>query len=258
MIRHQLRAVAGITLSEQKMPMVYGRLSRRIRDLRLTCFADYLTYLAQHPEEYQGFINALTTNKTHFFRELHHFEFLAQTLIPCWRLQPQRPIHIWSAACSTGEEPYSIAATLLAEGADLLSQVKVLATDLDTQVLATARDGVYAGAAVNGIPPSYLKAGFVKGKGTFQGAIQPKQQCRDLILFKQLNLFADWPFRQAMDVIFCRNVLIYFDKPTQYRLLERFWQLLAPGGVLFLGHTESVGPLSGQFSAVGQTAYIKH
>lgn len=258
LIRHKLRAVAGITLSDQKMPMVYGRLSRRVRELQLTSFADYLTFLEQHAEEYECFINAMTTNKTHFFRESHHFDYLAQTLIPRWRLEPQHPVHIWSTACSTGEEPYSIAATLLASGEDLIPRVKVLATDLDTKVLATAREGIYDASAVSGIPAPSLKAGFVKGKGPYQGVIQPKQRCRDLVLFKQLNLFADWPFKYPMDVIFCRNVLIYFDKPTQHLLLERFWQLLAPGGVLFLGHSESLGPLANQFSAVGQTVYTKH
>ncbi|ODP95689.1 chemotaxis protein CheR [Salinivibrio sp. SS3] len=248
----------GIFLADKKKNMVYGRLVRCLRRTGMATFDDYFALVEQSKDERVAFVNALTTNKTQFFRERHHFEFLARELIPYWQAAKQKRIRIWSAGCSTGEEPYTIAAVLAGHG--LLERqwdVQILATDLDTHVLNTARKGFYSLDAVHSIPEIYLQNGFLKGKGVKQDLFKAKRQLRDAIRFEPLNLKGEWPHKQAMDAIFCRNVMIYFDRATQQRLLERFWNQLVPAGVLFIGHSEGLGKMAEQFDNLGHTIYRK-
>jgi chemotaxis protein methyltransferase CheR len=257
-----IKARVGIDLGSNKQSLVYGRLARRLRALGMHDFADYLA-LVEDPvsDEAERFVNAITTNVTEFFRENHHFEFVARTVLPAiWRRTgagAQR-VRFWSAGCSTGEEPYSLAMVLrenpppasTAGGWD----IKVLATDLDTDVLAHARDGIYPAERVEKIAPARLKRFFTKARvGT---SYQASPELRSLITFKQLNLMdASWPMQGPFDVIFCRNVVIYFDDATKRALVERYRQLLGSGGYLLLGHSESmVGSTTG-FESCGLTIY---
>ncbi len=259
-IQQRMLLLAGITLGEQKMQMVYSRLARRLRKLNLRSFSQYLQRLEQgDAAETVEFINALTTNKTSFFREMHHFDYMRANLIPEWRNHRGiRPIRIWSSACSTGEEPYSIGSLLLAEGlSSELFNIKILATDLDSRVLATAMAGIYPVDAAQQIPPQPLRSGFLKGKGAHSGYMRASADLRELIAFRQLNLNSTWPFQDKFDLIFCRNVMIYFDPSTQHRLLKRFWHHLHPGGILMLGHSETLGEMRTQFEAIGRTIYRK-
>lgn len=262
-IRRIINEVAGISLADGKRELVYSRLSRRLRQHGLRCFGDYCNFLESSgpaSDEMREFINALTTNLTSFFRESHHFEFLAQELIPALireRSFSNRRIRIWSAGCSTGEEPYSIAMvlreTLPAVGWD----VKVLATDLDSNVLATAERGVYEWSRVKDLPETRLRRWFQKGSGEQSGLVRTAPALRSLITFRQLNLMDDWPMRGPFDLVFCRNVVIYFDKPTQRTLFERFADLLIAQGHLFVGHSESLFKVTERFVPLGKTIYRK-
>ncbi|WBA09073.1 CheR family methyltransferase [Salinivibrio kushneri] len=248
----------GIFLADKKKSMVYGRLARCLRRTGMATFDDYFALVEQSKDERVAFINALTTNKTQFFRERHHFEFLAHQLIPQWQAAKQKRIRIWSAGCSTGEEPYTIASVLAGHGMlEGQLDVQILATDLDTQVLNIASNGTYSLEVAHTIPKAYLQNGFLKGKGIKQELFKAKRQLRDVISFKQLNLKGEWPHKQAMDAIFCRNVMIYFERDTQQRLIERFWQQLVPGGVLFIGHSEGIGKMAEKFDNLGHTMYRK-
>ncbi|SIO04562.1 protein-glutamate O-methyltransferase CheR [Salinivibrio sp. ES.052] len=249
----------GIFLADKKKSMVYGRLVRCLRRTGMANFDDYFAMVERSMDERVAFINALTTNKTQFFRERHHFEFLAHQLIPQWQQAKKKRIRIWSAGCSTGEEPYTIAAVLSGHGMLNGGQldVQILATDLDTQVLNTANNGTYSLEVAHTIPKAYLKEGFLKGKGVKQDLFKAKQTLRDAISFKQLNLKGDWPHKQTMDAIFCRNVMIYFERDTQQWLIERFWHQLTPGGVLFIGHSEGIGKMADKFENLGHTMYRK-
>ncbi|MCF8777263.1 protein-glutamate O-methyltransferase CheR [Vibrio sp. IRLE0018] len=248
----------GIYLSDHKRAMVYGRLSRKLREKGLKRFCDYRECIENNPEDRMAFINALTTNKTHFFREIHHVEFLESHLVPYWQEQGKRAVKIWSAGCSTGEEPYSYLASLHRSGFfDGVIDCKLLATDLDTNVLSRAQLGVYDDTALESIPQPYLKGNFLRGKGAQAGKIKVKEILKTHVTFRQLNLLDDWPMKQKFDLISCRNVMIYFDKPTQQRLLERFYHQLHDDGVLFIGHSESVGTNGQLFKHLGKTIYIK-
>ncbi|NLS11934.1 protein-glutamate O-methyltransferase CheR [Vibrio sp. SM6] len=248
----------GIFLSDQKRNMVYGRVSRKLREKGLRRFADYRQCIESDEQDRRRFINAITTNKTHFFRESHHIDFLEQQLVPKWRGQAKRSISIWSAGCSTGEEPYSYLAALkwtgMLEGEQ---EVTLLATDLDTDVLATAAAGVYPQAALDSIPHRYLKGAFLRGCGAQQGKIKVQKSLQQYVRFCALNLLDAWPSNLKFDLISCRNVLIYFDKETQQNLIHRFYQHLHPDGVLFLGHSESVGAQAARFQHLGKTIYTK-
>ncbi|ROQ24808.1 CheR family methyltransferase [Gallaecimonas pentaromativorans] len=248
-VRSRIFDMAGIRLSDQKDKMVYSRLSRRIRELGLGDFSQYLRFLDSSRDEQVHFVNALTTNKTQFFRESHHFDFLAELAAG-----HSEPLRVWSAACSTGEEPYSIAAQLVALGRE---QDRILATDLNTQVLHTAETGFYDINEAANIPPGILKQTFLKGTGRHSGLMQPSRALRARVSFRQLNLIGPWPFKQSFDVIFCRNVMIYFDKPTQNRLVTRFCQQLKPGGYLLLGHAEGLDKAQRDFVSIGKTIYQK-
>ena len=255
--RELLYQRAGIALHDSKKHMVYARLARRVRTRGLRSFAEYLDLLqgGQEEDEWQGFINALTTNLTSFFREPHHFEMLREHARRR-RPAPER-FRVWSAAASTGEEPYSIAITLLELWRDPGGGgFELLASDIDTQVLAQAARGVYPLERVAGLAPHLLKRYFDKGAGANAGWARLKRQPREAPLFFQFNLAASaWPDLGRFDVIFCRNVLIYFDKATQADILSRMASCLKPDGLLFLGHSENIAHLTDAFAGCGRTAY---
>lgn len=253
--------LTGIHLADNKRELVYGRVTRRLRALRLQTFAEYIGLLESGDVgELDQFTNMITTNLTSFFREMHHFEFLTSEVIP--ELMKNKPrgsrIRIWSAGCSTGEEPYSIAMALRESVAGLNGwDVKILATDLDSEVLAHGAAGVYTDDRVNGIPTAYLDKYFEKGSGPNRGKVRVKQEVREMITFRRLNLMENWPMKGPMDVIFCRNVVIYFDKPTQTRLFSKFANMLADDGRLFVGHSEALYKVTDKFELLGKTVYKK-
>lgn len=248
----------GIYFSDKKKAMVYGRVSRQLRRLGLSGFGQYRSVIEQDPKERVYFINCLTTNKTQFFREYHHFEFLEKVLLDEWSQRGKHEVRLWSAGCSTGEEPYSLLASLYQSGAfDMFDSVELTATDLDTNVLSHAKRGIYSDDAIATIPPKYLNPCFVKGKGGQQGKIKIASGLQNCVTFSQLNLLEPWKFTDKFDLISCRNVMIYFDKQTQHDLIQRFYQALQPNGVLFLGHSESVPASMDGFHHLGHTIYVK-
>ncbi|MEF1284509.1 protein-glutamate O-methyltransferase CheR [Vibrio sp. M250220] len=248
----------GIFFSDRKRTMVYGRISRQLRRLGLRRFRDYRPMIEQDPSEQANFINCLTTNKTQFFREYHHFEFLEKVLVKEWREQGLSKLRIWSAGCSTGEEPYSFVASLhWAQAFDQFEDIRLTATDLDTKVLQHAQRGIYSDDAIKTIPSKYLKPSFVRGTGAQQGNIKCRIGLQKYIQFRQLNLLESWDFSEPFDLISCRNVMIYFDRQTQAKLIKRFYQQLKPNGVLFIGHSESVPANLDLFHHVGHTIYVK-
>lgn len=247
---------SGIALSEVKRNLVYSRLARRLRALKLDSFSAYCSVL-EHDDgsELEHFVNALTTNLTSFFREPKHFEYLARTLLPALRREPvEQPLRIWSAGCSTGEEPYSLAMTLDEERPGK-RDARILATDLDSSVIARARTGIYDAARVQNIPEATLKQWFQRGTGENSGSVRVRPAIRDRVTFRQLNLMEPWPMRKPFDIIFCRNVVIYFDRETQRRLFDRFAEQLRPGGHLFVGHSETLHKVSDRFRLLGNTIY---
>jgi chemotaxis protein methyltransferase CheR len=248
----------GLHLEQGKKPLVYARLARRVRALGLPGFADYCRLL-QHPaqeEERQRMLGALTTNVTQFFREAHHFALLATLLRPLLgRARQGARIRLWSAGCSTGQEPYSIAATILdaCPEADQLD-IRVLASDVDADVLARAQAGRYGVDELAGLSPAHRTSLF--GAGRQDGPIRP--ELRRLVTCRLLNLVSDWPMGGRFDAIFCRNVAIYFDQPTQQRLWVRFAERLPAGGMLFIGHSERVtGPAAAHLISAGVTTYSR-
>ena len=251
-IAERVYRYAGIRLPEAKREMVYARLARRVRTLGLVSFDDYMRYLELEPAEWEHCTNALTTNVTAFFREEHHFGILAEHARETVR--PGEPFRVWSAGCSTGEEPYSIAMCL----AEAIPghPFTVLATDLDTQVIATAREGVYPVASVLGLADARQKAFFLRGVGRHEGRARVRRELAAHVDFMRVNLMdADWPVAPGLDAVFCRNVMIYFDKPTQRRLVDRYASLLQPRGLFFAGHAESLLDQGRSFDLRGQTVY---
>ncbi len=248
----------GIFLSDQKRAMVYGRISRQLRALKLRSFGEYQKKIENDTATRIDFINSLTTNKTHFFREYHHFEYFEKVMLDEWRHTGKKRIRIWSAGCSTGEEPYSFVASMCKEGVlDWCDDLELLASDLDTSVLKKAQLGEYTSDALNSIPDDYLKPCFLKGVGSNEGKIKFANVFKKLIQFKQINLLESWPIQDKFDLISCRNVMIYFDKPTQEKLIRRYHQQLNPQGVLFIGHSETVGECADLFHNLGNTIYVK-
>jgi chemotaxis protein methyltransferase CheR len=248
---------AGIVLSEKKRAFIHGRLGRRLRALGLADFGQYCRLLETDAgdEERLNLINAVTTNHTSFFREGHHFDYLTKVVLPklVESNADSRRIRIWSAGCSTGEEPYTIAMTLRGHQPPLTGwNAKILATDLDTNVVSHAATGVYAADRIEGIPDTYRKR-YVTMRGDGQAAM--KDELCELITFAHLNLLNEWPMSGPFDVIFCRNVVIYFDKPTQRRLFDRYAEMLRPDGWLFIGHSESLLNVTDRFEPVGRTVY---
>lgn len=253
-IRKRIFQAAGIKLGDSKRQMVYSRIVRRLRSLQLNSFQQYLHFLDQHPEEIELFINALTTNLTSFFREPHHFQSLAQILTE--RYHQARPLRIWCAAASTGEEPYSIAITACETFKSLTPPVQILATDIDSQVLNTARLGIYAESRVKDLDSGLKKAYLFRGRGERQGLVRMRPELARLIRFQRLNLLdPNWKVTPDLDVIFCRNVMIYFDKATQQTLLDRMVPLLAKEGYYVAGHSETVDRNYPALRLVGKTLY---
>jgi len=260
-IRVYVKEHTGINLTEAKKNMVYSRLSRRLRQLNMTSFSDYWARVTAAGSDEKGdFINAITTNLTAFFRENHHFEFLSDTLLPQLVKDNQhtRKLRIWSAGCSTGEEPYSIAMTLLEQVPDAAKwDIKILATDLDTNVLAHAQAGIYDAERVRSLPDSRKKRWFKRGSGTNSGSVRASNELRNLIKFRQLNLMGQWPMKGPFDFMFCRNVVIYFDKPTQKVLFDRYAGMLVEDGHIFLGHSETLYKVTDRYELLGKTIYKK-
>ena len=242
---------AGIRLPEAKREMVYARLARRLRSLGLASFDDYLRYLELEPAEWEHCTNALTTNVTAFYREEHHFTALAEHARAA---RGDKPYRVWSAGCSTGEEPYTIAMCLTETLAG--RPFSVLASDLDTQVLAAAAEGVYSMQSVSSLDEARRRRFFLRGAGRHEGKVRVRPELSARIEFMRINLMdAEWPVEPGLDAIFCRNVMIYFDKPTQQRLIERYARLLTPGGLFFAGHAESLLDQGRWFRLRGQTVY---
>lgn len=237
-VKKMIYARAGIALADNRQEMVYTRLSRRLRMTGARSFSDYLLRLESNSEdeEWEAFVNALTTNLTAFFREAHHFPILAEHIK---RKRTGKLMKLWCSACSTGEEAYSMAITMVETFGSFKPPVRILATDIDTNVLATARQGVYPMERLENMSQERIKRFFLKGSGGRDGYVRVRPELLDLIAFKQLNLLeSTWPLRGPFEAIFCRNVMIYFDKPTQYRILQKFMPLLDPDGLLFMGHSE--------------------
>ncbi|MES2771851.1 MAG: CheR family methyltransferase [Pseudomonadota bacterium] len=254
-VRKLIYQYAGISLSALKQDMVYSRLARRLRALGSRSFADYLAALelGGKNNEWEHFVNALTTNLTSFFREAHHFPIFAEQLKKQAR---GASIKVWCAAASTGEEPYSIAMTVVETLGSFDVPVSIMASDLDTNVLATAEKGVYPLERIEKLSPERIKRFFLKGAGAQEGYVCVRPELRRLVRFQRLNLLEpNWPVHAPLDVIFCRNVMIYFDKPTQYKILSRFAPLLHEHGLLFAGHSESFLHAADLFSSQGKTVY---
>jgi chemotaxis protein methyltransferase CheR len=261
-IRTLVTEHAAIRLADNKRQMVYGRLVRRLRELGFTNFGQYIELLKTDNggPEFVNLINAITTNLTSFFREKHHFDLLRTRIVPelMQRHAADRVLRAWSAGCSTGEEPYSIAITLRESlPAAPRWDFRLLATDIDTKVLATAQAGIYGAERVKDLPETLRRHGFLRGRGAQSDMVRVRPELREMISFRQLNLMGDWPMRGRFDFIFCRNVVIYFDKPTQQRLFDRYADLLVDNGYLFLGHSETMHNLSTRFKLLGHTVYQK-
>jgi chemotaxis protein methyltransferase CheR len=252
-VRALIYRQAGISLSEGKQEMVYSRLARRLRAKGMTSFETYLDGLesGQDSGEWEAFTNALTTNLTSFFREPHHFPILSEHV-----LGRKGALSIWCSASSTGEEPYSIAMTVCEAFGSLTPPVSIIATDIDTHVLETAANGMYPIDRIDKMAPDRVKRFFLRGKGDRSGWVRVRPELRQLVTFKPLNLLApSWPLSGQFDVIFCRNVMIYFDKPTQSMILSRFAPLMKPEGLLFAGHSENFMHVSDAFKLRGKTVY---
>lgn len=247
--------VSGIFIDDSKRPMIYSRFSRRLRELNLDTFEQYIDRLKHgDQDEYTAFINTVTTNLTYFFREPHHFEFLRKTAIPALvqRNASDRKIRLWSSACSSGQEAYSMA-MVAAETAQLTDwHTRILATDIDTEMVEACSAGIYAEDTLRGLPPQQQTQWMQQCN---EGRLQFKDKLRDMLLTKQLNLFSNWPFRPGIDAIFCRNALIYFDEAHQHKLLSKFADFQTPGSYLFLGHSESIKGNTFPYKRVSNTVY---
>ncbi len=252
-VRELIYKHAGISLSPIKQDMVYSRLARRLRARGDRTFAEYLDRAQREPDEWETFVNSLTTNLTSFFREAHHFDILAERL----KKQVSRaPFRIWCSAASTGEEPYSLAITACEAFNTLTPPVQIVATDIDTNVLATAQKGVYGMDRVERLSRERMQRFFLKGTGSQEGQARVRPELQRLIEFKRINLLdKSWAVQGPFDAMFCRNVMIYFDKPTQHAILERFVPLLKPDGLLFAGHSESFLHAADLFRSLGRTVY---
>lgn len=251
----------GIRISDSKRHMVYSRLARRLRALGLPDFSSYLERVASDDsgEESTRLVNALTTNLTAFFREPHHFDYLANDYLPKRAAGAgRRRLRIWCAGCSSGEEPYSVAMTVAESLRDFEHwDVRVLATDLDSDMVARGKAGIYPESRVRRVGNEQLRRWFLRGTGRNTGHYRVKPELAKMVAFRQLNLLEAWPFRGRFDLIFCRNVVIYFDKTIQRRLFERFANVLVDDGRLFIGHSETLFKVSTRFRALGQTIYEK-
>jgi chemotaxis protein methyltransferase CheR len=251
-VRRLIYDYAGIKLSEQKRNMVYNRLVRRLRSQGGVDFSQYLDLVqAERSDEREAFVNALTTNLTSFFREAHHFDLLAS-----WAGERAKsvsaPLRVWSSGCSTGEEPWSIAMVLREAGC----RAEILATDIDSEVLRTAHAGIYPAERTESMPQARVRRHFLRGVGANEGLLSVHPELRTMVRFGQLNLQApSWSAAGRFDAIFCRNVVIYFEREAQLRLADRFAAVLASGGLLLVGHSESFPASHAAFRSCGRTAY---
>jgi chemotaxis protein methyltransferase CheR len=251
---------AGIQLTETKAALVYARLAKRLRALGLENFREYCAYVVRSDglDERQRMVAALTTNVTKFFREAHHFEHLKRTVLPGLLEQARRgnPVRIWSAGCSNGQEAYSAALVILSMMPDAgRHDIRILASDIDPNMIAEGKAGVYPDAALTDVPADLRKRWLQRAVGG-EGLWQVADEARNLVAFRELNLFAKWPMAKKFDVIFCRNVVIYFDKEKQASLWTRFSEALKPDGWLYIGHSERVsGPSVDNFASDGITTW---
>ncbi|MGA8864779.1 MAG: CheR family methyltransferase [Gallionella sp.] len=245
---------AGISLTESKQELVYSRVARRLRATGIKTFAEYLDRLQRGDEaEWEEFTNSLTTNLTSFFREAHHFQILAAHLR---KLGNARPIELWCSACSTGEEAYSLAMTAVDAFSGFDNPVRIVASDLDTKVLEVARSGRYKPESLAKVPAQQIDKFFVRDKGEQSGLLQVRPELQQMITFRQVNLLdKTWPIRGKLDVIFCRNVMIYFDKETQLSILKKFAPLMRSDGLLFAGHSENFFHADAYFKLRSNTVY---
>ena len=248
---------AGIRMREGKEGLVRARLTKRLRKLGLADFDAYLDYIEKDPtrREFAEMIDALTTNKTSFLREASHFDYLRDAVFPTLG----GPVRIWSAGCSSGEEPYTLAMLCNESFADIATRdVRILATDISHRVLAQAKAGVYPAENMSDVPAAWMQKYWTRTQDS-QGraAFEAGKPLRRLVHFAKLNLMERWPMQGPFDAILCRNVMIYFDKATQQQLVERYWQLLRPGGHLFVGHSESLTGLAHKFRYVQPAVYVK-
>lgn len=256
-LRDLIHARSGITLGDHKQRLVQGRLQRRLRQLGLASFAAYCERVRENPEpEMDALLSAVSTNVTRFFRESHHFDYLARELLPQW-LQASGRIRIWSAGCATGEEAYTLAMILEqavrehGRPADAL----ILATDLSVEALEVARAGIYRTDQLADIPSELRSRWFMRGMGAHEGEVRVRPELHEWIRFQALNLLDEWPMQGRFDAIFCRNVVIYFDREGKRRLFSRFSGQLVTQGYVFLGHSESMAGLSDDFDLIGRTIY---
>jgi len=252
-IRKLIHEYAGISLGEHKQELVYSRLARRLRATGTGTFAEYLDRLQRGDKaEWEAFTNSLTTNLTSFFREPHHFPILAEHL---HKQEAGHALTLWCSACSTGEEAYSMAMTVV-ESLGYDRPVHIIASDLDTKVLQTAREGRYKADSVARLPPQRVERFFTRGTGADAGYVQVRPELKKMIDFRRINLLeAGWPIHAPLDAIFCRNVMIYFDKDTQLTILQKFAPLLRGNGLLFAGHSESFYHAASIFKLRGSTVY---
>ena len=257
-VREMIYARAGIALSDSKVDMVYSRLARRLREVEVQRFGDYLDALEADPDsaEWEKFTNALTTNLTSFYREAHHFEILSKFLLKRRAKPGGERMLIWCSAASTGEEPYTLAMTAIETFGTLTPPVSILATDIDTQVLQTAQAGVYPLDRIERLSPERIKKFFLRGSGAHSGYVKVNEALSRLIIFRQLNLLdQSWPLRGPFDAVFCRNVMIYFDKQTQHEILKKMKPLLKADGLFFAGHSESFHHAVDLFKPCGRSVY---
>ncbi|MBN2158589.1 MAG: protein-glutamate O-methyltransferase CheR [Spirochaetes bacterium] len=250
----------GIRLTEMKKALVQARLMKRLRDLKIGGYEDYCHYLNDnYDNEIINLINCITTNKTDFFREPRHFDFLREVALPEFEHSGRNAIRIWSAGCSIGAEPYSIAITVSEYFHDKnMPDIKILATDIDTQVLQKGEEGIYCVNEVDFMDLEILKRYFKRGAGENEGFFRVKDEVRKLVSFRRLNLHDEsYPMRGHFDIIFCRNVIIYFDAPSRARLFDKFYDRLADDGYLIMGHSETLAGMTSRFRYVGHTIYSK-
>jgi chemotaxis protein methyltransferase CheR len=250
---------SGISLSEQKQSFLASRLNKRLHELDLTTFFEYYTMVSEDKarEEFTRMLDLISTNKTDFFREPKHFDFLREQILP--ELNSAKRIRIWSSACSTGEEPFTIAMTIYeAVQSPERWDIKILASDLSTRVLAKAASGLYDEERFRAVPPDVMKHHFLRGRGDQTGVYKVKPHLAAAITFRRINLMDDhFPIKNPLDLIFCRNVMIYFDRPTQETLVNKFHRYLKPGGYLFIGHSESLQWVTHPFKAIAPSIYQK-
>lgn len=257
-IARLIREQAGIVIADNKRELVYSRITRRLRELKLGSFSDYCRLLQDAQTgatEMEHFVNALTTNLTAFFREEHHFDYMERELLPTLlQDKTNQRLRIWSAGCSSGEEAYSLA-MIVAENVPDHWDTRILATELDSDILREAEAGIYPTSRIGRISQGRLRRWFQRGIGQHEGMVRVNPALRSLISFRRLNLLHAWPFRGQFDIIFCRNVVIYFDKDTQIKLFDRFADALHANGHLFIGHSESLYQKTDRFTLLGNTVY---